>query len=53
LSEQLVATAENLEGSDPAPLKDASERYGADALLAVHAREDDGKWHSQVAPVGG
>jgi uncharacterized protein len=44
LSEQLVATAENLEGSNPAPLKDASERYGADALLAVHAREDDGKW---------
>ena len=44
LSEQLVGTAENLEGSNPAPLKDASERYGADALLAVHAREDDGKW---------
>ncbi|WP_339405372.1 DUF2066 domain-containing protein [Pseudomonas helleri] len=44
LSEQLVGTAENLEGSNPAPLKEASERYGADALLAVHAREDDGKW---------
>ena len=39
-----MGTAENLEGSNPAPLKDASERYGADALLAVHAREDDGKW---------
>ena len=47
LSEQLVGTAENLEGSNPAPLKDASERYGADALLAVHAREDDGKWSAK------
>lgn len=44
LDEQLVATAKNLEGSDPAPLRDASERYGADALLAVHASEVDGKW---------
>ncbi len=44
LSEQLVGTAENLEGSNPAPLKDASERYGVDALLAVHAHEDEGKW---------
>lgn len=44
LSEQLVGTAENLEGSNPAPLNDASERYGADALLAVHAHEDEGKW---------
>ena len=47
LSEQLVGTAENLEGSNPAPLKDASERYGADALLAVHAREDDGQWSAK------
>lgn len=44
LNEQLVATAKNLEGTDPAPLHDASERYGADALLAVHASEVDGKW---------
>ncbi|TDF81088.1 DUF2066 domain-containing protein [Pseudomonas sp. H9] len=44
LNEQLVATAKNLEGADPAPLRDASERYGADALLAVHASEADGKW---------
>lgn len=44
LNEQLVATAKNLEGSDPAPLREASERYGADALLAVHATEGDGKW---------
>ncbi|MFK0090083.1 DUF2066 domain-containing protein [Pseudomonas sp. NPDC090755] len=44
LDEQLVATAKHLEGSDPAPLRSASERYGADALLAVHASEVDGKW---------
>jgi hypothetical protein len=44
LNEQLVATAKNLEGADPAPLREASERYGADALLAVHASEADGKW---------
>lgn len=44
LSEQIVATAKNLEGTDSAPLKSASDRYGADALLAVHAREDNGKW---------
>ncbi|MBL0844891.1 DUF2066 domain-containing protein [Pseudomonas mediterranea] len=44
LSEQIVATAPNLEGSDPAPLHDASERYAADALLAVHAKEEGGQW---------
>ncbi|MCU1723076.1 MULTISPECIES: DUF2066 domain-containing protein [unclassified Pseudomonas] len=44
LDEQLVATAKNLEGTDPAPLKAASGRYGADALLAVHATEAEGKW---------
>ena len=45
LDEQLVATAKNLEGTDPAPLQAASGRYGADALLAVHATEADGKWN--------
>lgn len=44
LSEQIVATAPNLEGSDPAPLHDASERYAADALLAVHAKEEGSQW---------
>ncbi|MBV6289410.1 DUF2066 domain-containing protein [Pseudomonas aegrilactucae] len=44
LQEQLVATASNLEGTDPAPLREASERYAADALLAVHATETDGNW---------
>ena len=47
LNEQLVATVENLEGSNPAPLKEASERYGADALLAVHAREEAGQWQAK------
>jgi len=47
LQEQLVANAEHIEGSNPAPLREASERYGADALLAVHAREADGKWQGK------
>ncbi|AZC25103.1 MULTISPECIES: DUF2066 domain-containing protein [Pseudomonas] len=47
LDEQIVATAPNLEGSDPAPLRAASERYGADALLAVHAREEGGQWQAK------
>lgn len=47
LSEQLVATPATLEGNDAAPLKDVSERYGADALLAVHAREDNGQWQGK------
>ncbi|WP_432219004.1 DUF2066 domain-containing protein [Pseudomonas kribbensis] len=47
LSEQLVATAPTLEGTDPAPLHAASERYNADALLAVHAREEGGQWQAK------
>lgn len=47
LQEQLLANAKQIEGSDPAPLREASERYGADALLAVHAREADGKWQGK------
>ncbi|MGC5704238.1 DUF2066 domain-containing protein [Pseudomonas sp. NFXW11] len=47
LEEQIVATAPNLEGADPAPLRGASERYGADALLAVHAREEGGQWQAK------
>ncbi|AWY40581.1 DUF2066 domain-containing protein [Pseudomonas putida] len=46
LNEQLVATAPNLEGTDPAPLRNASERYNADALLAVHAHEEGGQWQA-------
>ncbi|MBC3209204.1 DUF2066 domain-containing protein [Pseudomonas sp. SWRI111] len=47
LSEQLVATAPVLDGADPATLRSASERYNADALLAVHAREDGGQWQAK------
>ncbi|WP_457968020.1 DUF2066 domain-containing protein [Pseudomonas sp. R4-84] len=46
LSEQIVATAPNLEGNDPAPLREVSERYGSDALLAVHAKEEGGQWQA-------
>jgi hypothetical protein len=45
LQEQLVTPSS--EGNDPAPLREASERYGADALLAVHAHEADGKWQGK------
>jgi hypothetical protein len=47
LNEQIVGTAKNLEGSDAAPLRAASERYGADALLAVHAHQDGDKWQAK------
>lgn len=47
LSEQLVATPEALEAAQPDALRPVSERYAADALLAVHAREENGAWHAQ------
>ncbi|CAN7341662.1 DUF2066 domain-containing protein [Pseudomonas sp. GL-B-26] len=47
LSEQIVATAPNLEGTDATPLRGVSERYNADALLAVHAREEGGQWQAK------
>ncbi len=47
LSEQLLATADNLGADQPKALQEASERYAADALLAVHARETDGQWQAQ------
>ncbi len=47
LQEQLVATPENLGANQPDALQPASERYGADALLAVQAREEDGQWQAQ------
>lgn len=48
LNEQIVATAPNLEGADPAPLRAASQRYAADALLAVHANEvEGGQWQAK------
>ncbi|MFJ4387502.1 DUF2066 domain-containing protein [Pseudomonas sp. NPDC089408] len=47
LQEQLVADAKQIESADPAPLREAAKRYGADALLAVHAQEGDGKWQGK------
>jgi hypothetical protein len=47
LNEQLAGTAENLTANNPDALKEPSARYGADALLAVSAQEDSGKWHAQ------
>ncbi|MBA1230551.1 DUF2066 domain-containing protein [Pseudomonas viridiflava] len=47
LSEQGIGTAKTLEGTDAAPLKQASDRYGADAILAVHAREEAGQWQGK------
>lgn len=44
LSEQLVGTAENLSAKSPDELRTASERYAADALLAVQAHATDGQW---------
>ena len=47
LSEQLIATPETLEASDPTALREASERYAADALLLVQAHEDGGQWQAK------
>lgn len=43
LAEQPLASAKTLEGNDPSALRSASERYGADALLAVHATGSAGQ----------
>ncbi|MFJ3481891.1 DUF2066 domain-containing protein [Pseudomonas sp. NPDC090202] len=49
LGEQGIGNAKTLDGNDVAPLKQASERYGSDAILAVHAQQSgeqwQGKWH--------
>ena len=47
LAEQLVAVPENLTANDPAALREASERYATDALLAVMAREANGQWQAE------
>jgi hypothetical protein len=47
LNEQLLATADNLAARQSEALQTASERYAADAVLAVHAREADGQWQAQ------
>ncbi len=47
LNEQLAGTAENLAASNADALKEPSARYGADALLAVNAKEEGGQWQAQ------
>lgn len=47
LAEQLVAVPENLTANDPVALREASERYAADALLAVIAREANDQWQAE------
>jgi hypothetical protein len=47
LQEQLAATPENLTASNPDALLPISQRYAADALLAVTAVNADGKWQAQ------
>lgn len=46
LNEQLLANAETLRGSDAQALQDASERYAADALLAVVAKGAGDGWQA-------
>ncbi|HAC66863.1 MAG TPA: DUF2066 domain-containing protein [Pseudomonas sp.] len=47
LNEQLAGTAANIDANDPAALRQASERYGANALLAVHAKPQGNGWQAQ------
>lgn len=47
LGEQGVGTVQNLTAAQPDALRSASERYAADGLLAVDAKEDGGKWQAQ------
>ncbi len=47
LGEQGIGNAKTLDGSDVAPLKAASERYGSDAILAVHAQQSGEQWQAK------
>lgn len=47
LAEQGIGNAKTLDGNDVKPLKEASERYGSDAILAVHAQENGGQWQGK------
>lgn len=46
LSEQIAATAETVAADDPRALRDVSERYDADSLLAVLAKRSDDSWQA-------
>lgn len=47
LSEQLVATGDALEKGKVDVLRPISERYSADAILAVHAHQEGGQWQAK------
>lgn len=47
LQEQLAATPETLGAADAQALREPSERYAADALLTVHAREGEERWQAR------
>ncbi|WP_028238498.1 DUF2066 domain-containing protein [Stutzerimonas azotifigens] len=46
LDEQLAATPDALDAGDAGALHDLSERYDADGLMSVHARESEGRWQA-------
>lgn len=46
LSEQLVATPETVAAKDPQALRDVSERYDADGLLTVMAKQSGETWQA-------
>ncbi|MEL7558009.1 DUF2066 domain-containing protein [Stutzerimonas chloritidismutans] len=46
LSEQLVATSDAITAKDPQALRDVSERYDADGLLAVMAKQSGESWEA-------
>lgn len=46
LSEQLATTAETVTANEPQALRDVSERYDADGLLAVLARQSGETWEA-------
>ncbi|MCQ4232822.1 DUF2066 domain-containing protein [Pseudomonas stutzeri] len=47
LQEQLAATPETLGAAGAQALREPSERYAADALLTVHAREGEEGWQAR------
>lgn len=49
LTEQLSITTETLAAKDPQALRELSERYDADGLLAVRAGQSDERWEASWA----
>lgn len=47
LSEQLLATPQTFAGDGREALREPSERYDADVLLAAHAQETDAGWQAE------